>query len=145
MEVLQQKRPGDLVVHVESLEYCTKSAILKNGTGASRVFTDYVGYPLKVGTSGADYDLAVAGEEASVIALLMDSAPGVISETIASNALSAFKYQVLANAPTIVNRNAIRALDVAGGAFNVSTIVTSLKALKWEVRTEPANTTLMDG
>lgn len=132
------KVPGDLLVHCESLEYCTKTAIIRNGTASSRTLDNVVGYPLKAGASGADYQLAVAGDEASVIALLLDGPAGQVSEVIGATTNSTKKYQVLKNPPCIINRDSIRTTDIAGAAFTVATIVTALEALKWEVRSEPS-------
>lgn len=136
------KRPGELLIRCESLEYCTKTAIIRNGTASERTLDNIVGYPLKAGASGADYQLAVAGDEANVIALLLDC-DGQFSETIAATTNSSRKYQVLKNPPCIINRNAIRTLDIAGAAFDVSAIVTALEALKWEVRSEPSISTTL--
>lgn len=136
-------RVGDLVLWMASSYYCTRTAIIRNGTLTTRTLSDIVGYPLKAGASGADYQLAVAGDEANVIALLLDGPPGFISESIATVANSPTLFQVLKNAPCIINQNKIRTTDIAGAAFTVATIVTALQALKWEVRTEPLKTTTL--
>lgn len=130
------KRPGDLFI-AGDIQYCTKTVIIRNGTATQRTLDNIVGYPLKAGASGADYQLAVAGDEANVLALLLDC-DGQYSETIAATTNSSRKYQALKNAPCIINRNAIRTLDIAGAAFDVAAIVAALEALKWEVRSEPS-------
>ena len=141
VEILSEKtkRPGDLLVHVESLEYCTKTVIIRNATGATVTITDVVGFPLKAGTNGADYNLAEAGDEANVTALLIDGPLGDVNEELANNTNSTKKYQALVHPPAVINRNKIVDTDFAGAAMNVATIVTALEALKYEVRSEPSN------
>lgn len=137
------RQPGDLLIHVESLEYCTKTQILRNGTGTAREFTDVLGYPVIAGDNGADKNLAVAGQEASVIGLVIDGPTGQDTETIAANTNSELPWQVLVNAPAILNRNQIRAQDIAGADFDVDAIVTALEALGFEIRDVPVNRTVL--
>lgn len=137
-------RPGDLVVHMESPQYNTRTAILRNGTATARTVSEIVGYPLKAGASGADYLFAVAGDEASVIALLLDGPPGFVSELIANAANSPTLFQVIhRGAGVVINQNKIRTTDIAAAAFDVAAIVTALKALQFEFRTEPLKVTTL--
>lgn len=130
-------RPGDLLVHVESLEYCTKTAIIRNATGAAVSFNNPVGVPLKAGANGADYLIAEAGDEASVIALLVDGLAGVdFVEDIANNTNSP-GWQVLCHPPAIININAIKETDPADADYDVAAIVTAMSALGFEFRAEP--------
>jgi len=131
--------PGDLILHMESEGYCCEKATIRNGTGASVVLENYVGLPLKAGTNGADYNIAKATEEANVIALLVKGPCGHAPETLANNTTSSEKYLVLARAPAIINKDAIPDNDLAGVAYTKATIVTALKALKFVVKSEPAN------
>lgn len=128
--------PGDLIIHMESPQYCLFSAIIRNGTGSERTLDDVCGYPLKAGASGADYRLAVAGDEASVTALLVQGPNGRDSEVIAATTNSVKKWTVLKNAPAVINQSKIRTTDIAGAAFNIANIVTALEALGFEFRTE---------
>lgn len=128
---------GDLLIQCQSLEYCTKNSILRNGEGSSRTLNNVVGYPVKAGTNGADYNLALAGDEANVVGLILKAPPGSESVVIGATSNTSEFYQVIKNAPVIINRDTIRLTDVAGNAFNVGSIVTALQALKWEFRSEP--------
>ena len=128
--------PGDLIIHMESPQFCLFSAIIRNGTASSRTLDDVCGYPLKAGSDGADYKLAVAGDEASVTALLVQGPNGRDSEVIAATTNSAKKWTVLKNPPAIINKSKIRTTDIAGASFNIANIVTALRALKFEVREE---------
>ena len=136
--------PGDLILHMSNPLYCLTEAIIRNATGASVMIEDVVGFPLKLGDNGADYKLAKAGDEANVIALLVAGPNGRASETLANNTNSPTKWTVLKNAPCIINQNKIRTTDFAGDAFTIATIVTALKALKWEVREECEKEETMD-
>jgi hypothetical protein len=129
------KVPGDLIPHIESLEYCTKTAIVRNPHSAEVTMNDIVGYPVIAGTNGADYNLAMAGDEADVVGLLMDVEPA--DEVIPAATNGTAKYQVLIHPPVNVNQDKIATLDVAGDAFTLATIITALEADKWEFRREP--------
>lgn len=144
MAVTKVKVIGDLLVHCENFAYSTLgNAILRNGTATTRTVSDFVGYPLKAGASGADYQFAVAGDEANVIALLLGGPPGILSESIANATNSAYKYLVLRFPPIIINKSGIRTTDIAGASFTVATIVTALETLKWKVQTEPTKMTTL--
>lgn len=144
MAVTKVKVIGDLLIHCENFAYSTLgNAILRNGTATTRTLDNFVGYPLKAGASGADYQLAVATDEANVIALLLGGPPGILSESIANATNSAYKYLVLRYPPVIINKSAIRTTDIAGASFTVATIVTALEALKWKVQTEPTKMTTL--
>ncbi len=131
------KVPGDFVIHVESLEYCTKSVRIGNPTGADIIMDDIIAYPLIAGTNGADYDLAMAGDEDAVVAFLMDGEAGQGSETIAAGEVGTQWYQALVNAPAICNRDKIPTVDFVDADFDVDAIVTAMEALKFEFRSEP--------
>lgn len=137
------KVPGDLVVHVESLEYCTKTALVGNPTGSAITLSRVVGYPLIAGTGDADFDIAMAGDEADVIALLMDSDAGRGYEEIAAGEVGLVQYQALHKAPCIVNRDHIETTDYADADFDVDAIVTALEALNFEFRTGPIQSTVL--
>lgn len=136
--------PGDLVIHRESFMYCFDEAIIRNGTGTQRTLDDVCGYPLKAGTNGADYNLAVAGDEANVTALLLHGPNGRDTEVLAATTNSAKKWTVVARPPVVINQDKIRTLDIAGAAFNVANIVTALKALKWVFKEEASPEETMD-
>lgn len=135
-------KPGDVVIHVESLEYCTKTVVVRNGEGVERSFSGadkpaVAGYPLIAGTNGADYNLALAGDEANVVALLMDAEPGKQKPDMAATTNSPVKFQALIHPPAIVNKTRFAAEDLAGDAFDKDAIEDALLALKFEVRSEP--------
>jgi len=143
---LEKNVPGDLVVHMESLEYCTKTAQIRNTTGSTVTLGagSIAGQPVKAGTGTADYNLAKAGDEASVIGLILDGPTGQDDqEVILNNGYSVYKWQVLVHPPVVINQTYLPALDVLAAAFTVASIVTALKALGWEFRTEPAKTTTL--
>ena len=136
--------PGDLLVHVESLQYCTKSVTIRNTTGSTVTLGDVVGQPLKAGTGSADYNIAEAGDEANVIALLLDGPIGQCdNEVILDNGYGVNKYQALVHPPAILNLNACPVNDVLGIALNWATIRTALEALKFEFRKEPTNSSTL--
>lgn len=135
------KVPGDLILHIESLEYCTKTAIVRNPTASAVVMNDIVGYPVVAGTNGADYNLAVQGNEASVVGLLLDGEPG--GESIAAGANGTSKYQVLVHPPAVLNQNKLPVNDFNGVAFTNATLLTRLRALLFELRSEPTKYTTL--
>lgn len=132
------KAVGDLLIHCESLEYCTVPAIIRNNAATAVSIADILGQPLSAGTSSADYNLTVAGGEAGVIALLLD---GPTPLALAATTNSGKVYQVLKNPPAIINTAMIKLTDGAGAALTLATMVTALKALKFECRTEPVKIT----
>lgn len=135
----QGKRPGDLLVHVESLEYCTKTVKIRNKSATAVTVANMVGYPLIAGTNGADYNLAISGDEANVVALLIDGPTGLDSEVIGATSNGLYKYQALVHSPAILNQDKIALVDyVAGAAFVQATIRTALAALGYELRSQPA-------
>jgi len=131
-------RVGDLLLHVESLEYCTESGTIRNPTGSAIDLDDVLGYYVKAGASGADFTLAVSGDEASVIGVLLDG-PLPLALNATSNSTS--EYQVLTNAPCIVNKDKLKDTDVAGATYVEATAVTTLEALGFEFRTGPSKST----
>lgn len=137
----RNKVPGDLLVHMEYSGYCTRTAKLRNSTAVEVDLKtiECVGYPLVAGTNGADYDLMVAGGEDNAIALLVDGPCGAPTEVLPATTNGEDQYQVLKNAPCVVNRDKITTVDVAGDDFDIDAIVTALQALKFEFREEPDN------
>lgn len=133
------KAAGDLVIHVESLEYCTVSAIIRNNAVTAVSIADIVGQPLVAGTSGADFNLMVAGGEANITGLIMK---GPVPLALAATTNSARSYQVLKNPPAIINVDMIKLTDGASAALTLATMVTALRALKFETRTEPIKQTV---
>lgn len=133
-------KPGDLLVHIESQQYCLADGILRNKDAAAITLDNVLGFPLLVGTNGADYNLAEAGDEADVIALLVKAPAGVKTEAIGATSNSVHKYQVIKNAPAVINRDRIRAADAADADFDIDAIVTALEALGFEFRSEPSKT-----
>lgn len=142
MAVNSLKRPGDLVVGLESTEYCMFPAIIRNNTGSTVKLTaaNMLGQPLKAGDNGADFLLAEAGDEANVIALLID---GPVGDEVATANNYPRRYKVLKNPPAIINEDALPAKDVLGEDLDVAAIVTALKALKFEFRKEPVNKSVL--
>lgn len=136
----KKKAPGDLVIHVESLEYCTVLASLRNDATVSVTVTSVLGAPVKAGGSGADFIFAKSTEEANVVGLVMDGPEPLV---LAGSSNSAKKYQVLKNPPAIINKDLIKTTDPQGVAFDtLAEIVISLEALKFEVRTQPVKETV---
>lgn len=136
----KKKAPGDLVIYCDSLEYCTVTASLRNNATVAISVASVLGAPVKAGSDGADYNLAVSTEEGDVIGLVMDG-PEPLALAASSN--SAKKYQVLIHPPAIINSDVIRATDPAGVAWDTfAQVVAALVALKFEVRTEPVKETI---
>lgn len=145
MSIIRSKTkvPGDLVITMSSMEFNTKTAVISNPTEVAVTISDAVGYPLVAATQAAlytqpphegIYDLAVAGQEAAVVALFMK--PN--GETIPANSVGTRLCQVLKNPDGVVlNQDKFALLDVAGAAFNQANLQTRLKALGYELREEP--------
>ena len=135
------KKAGDLVVHMESLEYCLFPAIIRNGTGSTVALTEanMLGHFLKAGSSGADFDLAKSGEEGNVIAILLDGPPE--SKATANNYSG--KYRVLKHPPAIINQSMLPAADAIGTAWDtLAEAVAALKVLGFEFRSDPVKQTI---
>lgn len=137
------KRVGDLLVHIESHQYNQQTAIINNPTASEVVLDDFVGYPLVAATDAAPYtqpahekifDLAVAGQEASVVALFLS--PN--GETIPANTVGT-RLSCVIDKPdgVVLNQNKLALLDVAGAAFNQTTLRTRLNTLGYKLREEP--------
>lgn len=133
------KVPGDVVVHVESLEYCTKTVKVRNPHNEEITLRDIAGYPLVAGTNGADYNLAMAGGEENVVAILMDGPIGQADEVIPATTNGKHQYQALVNPPAILNQDKIALVDVDGAEFDQAAIRTAMRALGFEFRPEPTN------
>lgn len=131
----QYKAAGDLVIHMESSEYCCISAVLKTqaASGSLTDLTDLVGYPVIL--DGTDWKLAKSGDEASVDGLIVD---GPDIDDLVYDAATTALYKILVHPPAIINQSAIATTDYAGASFTVATIVTALKTLKFEVRDVPS-------
>lgn len=139
----QTKRPGDLLVHMESHQKCQKTALINNPTASEVIMSDMVGYPLVAATDVAPYtqpahetifDLAVAGQEASAVALFIS--PN--GETIPANSVGTRLSCCLVKPDGVVlNQDKLAINDVNGVAFNQATLRTRLKALDYELRQEP--------
>lgn len=137
------KRPGDLLVHIESHQRNLKTALIVNPTDAEITLSDFVGYPLVAATEVAPYtqpphetifDVAVAGQEASVVALFIK--PN--GETIAANSVGTRLSCVLHKVDgAVLNQDKLSINDVAGNPFNQATLRTRLKTLGYELREEP--------
>lgn len=139
----QTKRPGDLLVHIESEQYNLKTALINNPTASEVTLTDFVGYPLVAATDPAPYtqpphetifDLAVAGQEASVVALFVK--PN--GEIIAANSVGTRLSCCLVKPDGVVlNRDKFPINDVNDVAFNQATLRTRLETLGYVLRAEP--------
>lgn len=120
----QPRRLGDLLIWEPHSGYCRKSVTIKNAGGSAVDILDPVGYPLKL--SGSIYELAYAGDEASVVALLLYQ--NEIS--LAAGATTLFNVGIIVRGPVILNYSqGLPTVDAAGSAFTISTIVTALAAL----------------
>ncbi len=135
--VLEQvtKFSGDVFIHMESMEYCTRGEkVTAQDTTVN--LDNVVGYPVLY--SGGKYKLAKAGDEANITQLIVKGDPIV---ALATTVDSPVKYQLLVHPPAIINSDKLPTEDYAGAAFNMATIITRLKALNYEIRDEPDNTT----
>lgn len=132
---------GDIVIHMESQEYCCDPAIIRNPGGSAIDLdrSEYMGMPVVAGSNGADYNLAASTGEANVVGLIVDGPENIVLEAT-SNTVK--RYKVLRRAPCIVNLDKIQANDYAGVAFDtVAEIITALRALGWVLKAGPAKQT----
>lgn len=132
----QNRRIGDLILWEPHPGYTRVSAFIKNLGGTNADITDPVGYPVKTDGSGG-YALAYAGDEASVIGLIIFMHELVIAAT---SGVSVVPVPVLVRGEALINPAIIVAADVAGSSFNNTTIQTALKGLSppIEMMTAPA-------
>lgn len=108
---------------------------IRNTSGADvPKMLDPVGYPLKAVSSGG-YVLAMSGDEASVVALLLEEMPIVID--LPNNTTSAKQYPILVRGPMVCVIDGIPPLDVAGGTFDRAAIATALLTKNIVVRLSP--------
>lgn len=120
----QPRRLGDLLIWEPHSGYCRKSVTIKNASGSAVDILDPVGYPLKLVSSV--YELAFAGDEASVVALLLYQN----EINLAAGATTLFNVGIIVRGPVILNYSqGLPTVDAAGAAFTISTIVTALAAL----------------
>lgn len=121
----QPRRLGDLLIYEMHPGYQRVSATVKNGSGSAVDITDPIGYPVKSDGSGG-YSLAFAGDEASVIGLILFGN----ELSIAAGVYTSFQVGILVRGPAIVDyTGGLPTADAAGSNFTISTIVTTLKAL----------------
>jgi len=121
----QPRRLGDLLIFELHPGYQRVSAVVKNGSGSAVDITDPVGYPVKTDGAGG-YALAFAGDEAGVLGLLL----WMHELSIAAGVATTYQVPILVRGPAILDyTGGIPALDAAGAAFTISTILTTLKAL----------------
>jgi len=121
----QPRRLGDLLIFEMHSGYQRASAPVKNASGSAVDITDPIGYPLKTDGSGG-YALAFAGDEGSIIGLCLHGN----ELSIAAGVYTAFNIPILIRGPAILNYSqGIPTLDAAGGSFNITTIIATLKAL----------------
>lgn len=133
---------GDFVIHMESSEYCTLGAYVKNPAAGVRPnagvanLTQPIGYPVKL--VGTDWTLLLATDEAAVLGFIMKGDPIV---SLAASGTSPTRYQILRRAPAIINQDLIAATDVSAVAFTVATLKSTAKTLGFELRSAPVKTT----
>lgn len=113
-------------------DFTREEITLRNGTADAVTLTDPVGYPLKY-VSGK-YLLALAGDEGTVDALLLATED---FDAVAATTDFAGKQLAIVRGPAIVSKAGIKTVDVAGDAFNVTTIIATLAALQIQVHSEP--------
>lgn len=132
---------GDLFIE-GSLTFATDTAKVRNNTGSEVELNqeNVLGMPVIAGTdAGAEYNLAVAGQEASVTGIILDVEPD--GETIAATTNGTKKYQVInRGAGVILNQDKLAVNDIAGAAFNQTTLRTRLVALGFKLKHEPLAT-----
>lgn len=117
--------------------FCRDEATIKNTLGQSVTLTDPCGYPLKYVTD--HYELACAGEEATVDALLLATED---FEALANNATTTKKYPILVRGPAIIAKAGLPTVDQDGtpAAFTLATLITALLALNIVTNVEPTKT-----
>jgi len=121
----QPRRLGDLLIFEMHSGYQRASAPVKNASAAAVDITDPLGYPVKTDGAGG-YALAFAGDEASVIGLIL-----FMNElSIGVGVYTPFNVPILIRGPGILNYSqGLPTLDAAGASFNITTIVSTLKAI----------------
>lgn len=84
-----------------------------------------VGYPVKL--VGTQWTLLLSGDEANVGGLYLgDPATQPFMEALIQNAVSKLPQQILDRGPAVIDQSKIPLTDVAGAAFNIATLVTTL-------------------
>lgn len=107
---------------------------LKGAAVSALTIDDPVGYPL-ISDGAGGFQLAVVGDEADVIALILQGPP---IKDLAIAALTDEKYLVLTRGPAIVNEDAVELADGDGvGEFTLATIKTALEARSIRFLSEP--------
>lgn len=125
----------DLIRDEVCAPYNMEAMPIRNTTGTDiPKIIDPVGYPLKAVSSGG-YVLALAGDEASVVALLCEELPIIIDLPTGTN--SAKKYPILARGPMVCVIDGIPPLDIAGGTFDRNAIAAALLTQNIVVRLSP--------
>lgn len=113
-----------------------ESHIIRNPTALAVVLLDPLLFPLNL--NAGKMELAVSGGEAGVDGLLMlvepqDSRPATSDYPV--------KQMVLVRGPAVIRKAMLPALDGAGVAFTIATLVTRLAALQIFAHDEPAQQT----
>lgn len=132
MVLTKRKVLGDVLKYLLSSFFCLESATVKNTSGSTVTVTEPVGYPVKL--TGSQLCLAVAGDEANVVGLILTQSS---FEELANNAITAGPHSILKRGPAVVDLDQLPTLDCEGAAFNVTTLATRLLTLDIVCRSEP--------
>lgn len=129
----EKKTEGDVIRYELRNDYCRDKVEVYNRTNAAITISDPMCWPLIAdeSVSGA-MQLAKAGDEASVIGLLIRTKP---YSAVADNAHST--ERVLVRGPAIIDKTQLPTVDDDAAGFTLATIVTALKALGIKSNAEP--------
>lgn len=135
----EEKMFGDLVLHMESQEYCLVSAKIANPVGAdTSTNVDPVGQPVILDTGV--WTLILAADIATATGVIVQGSKFTLLDGAATN--PADPYLILIKAPAIINKDRLAANDSHGGAITLATYVTALEAAGFVVRAEAVNTAI---
>lgn len=126
------KVESDLIRWEANPEFTRVEAVVRNPDASAVELTDPIGYPLVL-TAGV-LNLAVAGDEGYIVALLIPTAP---MPSIAATTTTTQKFAVLRNGPAIIDKAMIPTTDLNGDAFNLDDIVESLALIDIKAFAEP--------
>lgn len=123
----EKNRLGDLIIAEFHEAYNRVSALVTGAAGVAVDLLDCTGYPVKSNGSGG-YQLALAGDEASIIGLLLDRRELIVA---ASPAVSARPVDIIVRGPAVYNPGLLPVNDAnpTPGTFNQATLQSTLKSL----------------
>lgn len=134
MEFASRFKQGDVVPWIAHPDHCTESGKLRWRGAAAIEAVHSVGL-LVLAAVGGEYPIAVAGEEASVVGIVVTDKE--VTEAIGNVTPQATddKYTVVVRGPAIVDIDKLADRDdPAGGSWDKAALATRLEALGFSIR-----------